>query len=133
MHLIVLENELTSLRGGQELNLFEVCRGLAHRGHSISLLYLEAGNLLEPYRSFCDRVIKIHSFGFDRRSVKDTLKFLPSLAQALSISTASDSLVFCNDYHFSLFGYALSQFRNLPYLCYLQIPPCDFNRQRRLG
>ncbi|MBW4420051.1 MAG: glycosyltransferase family 4 protein [Myxacorys californica WJT36-NPBG1] len=133
MHLIVLENELTSLRGGQELNLFEVCQGLAHRGHSISLLYLEAGNLLEPYRRFCDRMIKIRSFGFDRRSLKDTLKFLPSLVQALSISTSSDSVVFSNDYHFSLFGYALSQFRNLPYLCYLQIPPCDFNRQRKLG
>jgi glycosyltransferase involved in cell wall biosynthesis len=133
MHLIVLENELTSLRGGQELNLFEICRGLAQRGHRISLLYLKEGNLLNAYQGFCDRVIKISSFGFDRRRPDDVLRFLPSMAQVWQIPVTSDSIVFSNDYHFSLFGYALSYFRNLPYLCYLQIPPCDFNRQRKFG
>ncbi|NDJ16628.1 glycosyltransferase family 4 protein [Myxacorys almedinensis] len=133
MHLIVLENELTSQRGGQELNLLEVCRGLAHRGHRISLLYLKAGDLLAQYCLFCDRTIQIGSFGFDRRSVKDILKFLPSMAQVWQVPVSPDSVVFCNDYHFSLFGSALSYFRNLAYVCYLQIPPCDFNRQRTFG
>jgi len=45
MHLIVVENEPTSLRGGQELNLLEICRGLAQRGHNISLLYTKEGIL----------------------------------------------------------------------------------------
>jgi glycosyltransferase involved in cell wall biosynthesis len=133
MHLIVLESELTSRRGGQELNLFEVCRGLADRGYRISLLYLKPGDLLEPYRKFCDRVIQVSSYGFDRRRIGDTLRFIPSMAQVWQIPVEPDSVIFVNDYHFSLFGYALSYLRNLPYLCYLQIPPCDFNRQRRLG
>ncbi len=133
MHLIVLESELTSRRGGQELNLFEVCRGLAQRGHRISLLYLKSGNLLEPYRAFCDGVIQVGAYGFDRRRIGDIFRFIPSIAQLLQIPIRSDSLIFCNDYHFSLFGYALSHVRNLPFLCYLQIPPCDFNRQRRIA
>ncbi len=133
MHLIVLEREVTSTRGGQELNLFEICRSLAQRGHRITLLYERPGNLLDRYREFCADVINISSYGFDRRSLSSTLKFIPSMAQLWQVPVTEDSLVFINDYHFALFGYALSYFRNLPYVCYCQIPPCEFNRQRRFG
>lgn len=133
MHLIVLENQLTTLRGGQELNLFEVCGGLAQRGHRITLLYLKPGNLLPPYQALCDRVIQISAYGFDWRSVRSVMNFVPSLGQLWQIPISEDSVVFCNDYHFSLFAYALSYFRKLPYVCYLQLPPCNLNRQRRFG
>ncbi|MEO1446273.1 MAG: glycosyltransferase family 1 protein, partial [Cyanobacteria bacterium J06635_11] len=39
MHIVILENQPSSRRGGQELSLFDVCRELAARGHSITLLY----------------------------------------------------------------------------------------------
>lgn len=133
MHLIVLENQVTALRGGQELNLLEICRGLAQRGHQITLLYLKEGNLLQQYQSFCDRVIKISAYGFDWRHPVSVLKFVPSLFQIWRIPVTADSVIFCNDYHFSLFAYVLSRFRSLPFVCYLQLPPLNLNRQRRFG
>jgi glycosyltransferase involved in cell wall biosynthesis len=133
MHLIALEQEPTSLRGGQELNLFEIARGLVNRGHRVSLLYEREGNLLDPYREFCQDVIKIDTFGFDRRKLEDILKFVRSLIQIGRIPAYQDSLVFCNAYHSAVFGYALSSLKNLPFICYFQIPPCDFNRQRRIA
>jgi glycosyltransferase involved in cell wall biosynthesis len=133
MHLIVLENQLTTLRGGQELNLLDLCRGLVQRGHRITLLYLKPGNSLSHYQALCDRVIPISAYGFDWRSARSIWQFVPSLWQLWQIPTSEDSLVFCNDYHFSLFAYALSYCRKLPYVCYLQLPPCNLNRQRRFG
>lgn len=133
MHLIALEQQPTSLRGGQELNLFEICRGLAQQGHQISLLYAKEGNLLPQYREFCAHTIRVNRYGFDRRKVGDILDFLPSLAGMFQIPTHENSLVFCNAYHTVFFGYLLSIFNQLPLVCYLQIPPFDFNRQRMLG
>jgi glycosyltransferase involved in cell wall biosynthesis len=133
MHLIVLENHTTTQRGGQELNLLEICRGLFQRGHRITLLYLKSGDLLPQYASFCDRTIPIPAYGFDWRSLNSILKFLPSLLQLWQIPKAKNSLIFCNDYHFSLFAYALSTFRNIPYVCYLQLPPLNLNHQRKFG
>lgn len=133
MHLIALEQEPTSLRGGQELNLFEITRGLVKRGHRVSLLYERDGNLVNEYRKFCQDVIKIDTFGFDRRKIDDILKFVLSLIKIGTIPASQDSLVFCNAYHSAVFGYALSSLKNLPFVCYFQIPPCDFNRQRRVA
>jgi glycosyltransferase involved in cell wall biosynthesis len=133
MNLIVLENHVTAQRGGQEINLFEICRGLFRHGHRITLLYLRAGDLLPRYQAFCDRTIPISAYGFDWRDLNSTLKFLPSLIQLWQIPTTKDSIIFCNDYHFSLFAYALSSCQKLPYVCYLQLPPLNLNRQRKFG
>lgn len=133
MHFIALEHEPTSLRGGQELNLFEICRGLAERGHQVSLLYEQEGNLLEHYQTFCEHTIKVNRYGFDRRKITEIINFLPSLASIRQIPTQRDSIVFSNAYHSAFFGYLLSVYCRLPLICYLQIPPFDFNRQRLLG
>lgn len=133
MHLIALEKEPTSLRGGQELNLFEICRELSHKGYSVSLLYVNEGNLLEQYRSFCDHVIKIDAFGFDRRRIDHIIKFIASVAKITQIPITSSSILLVNDYHISLFAYIVSLLKKLPFLCYLQIPPADPNRQVRLA
>lgn len=133
MNLIVLENHATSQRGGQELNLLEICRGLFRRGHRITLLYLQPGDLLAQYQSFCDRTFQISAYGFDWRRFESTMRFLPSLMQVWQIPIAPDSIIFCNDYHFSLFASALSYFRRLPYVCYLQLPPLNLNHQRKFG
>ena len=59
MRVLVLENEPSSKRGGQELSLLDVCQGLAARGHHIELLHTADGNLLERYRSFSDRIDRV--------------------------------------------------------------------------
>ena len=133
MHIIALEDEPTSLRGGQELNLFEICCSLAQRGHRISLLYGKDGNLLEQYRQFCDHTIKVDRYGFDRRRITNVIGFLPSLLKLPSIPIQSDSLVFSNSCHPAFFAYLLSTYRKLPLICYIQTPSLNFNRQKLIG
>lgn len=129
MHLIALEKEPTSQRGGQELNLFEICRDLAQKGYSVSLLYVNEGDLLEQYRGFCDHVIKVDAFGFDRRRIDHIIKFIASVAKIGRIPITSNSILLVNDYRISLFAYVISHLKKLPFLCYLQIPPAEPNRQ----
>jgi glycosyltransferase involved in cell wall biosynthesis len=134
MHIIVLENEPSSFRGGQELSLFEVCSGLSQRGHKISLVYVQEGDLLEQYRSFCDSIIKVNRYVFSRMRITEVFDFIASLATvSRKITTSEDSVIFSNQYHEAFFCSVLSFSKNIPFVCYLRIPPCDFNRQKRLG
>ncbi|MBW4490175.1 MAG: glycosyltransferase family 4 protein [Trichocoleus desertorum ATA4-8-CV12] len=133
MHVIALENELSSRRGGQELNLLEICHGLFQRGHRISLVYIKEGDLLEKYQSFCSSLTKVNSYGFDRRKLKETLTFISGLNSIREIPIEQDTVVFSNDYYSSFFGCLLSSFRSLPFVCYLQLPPLEFNYQRRIA
>ena len=133
MHVIALENELSSRRGGQELNLLEICHGLFQRGHRVSLVYLKEGDLLEKYQSFCSSLTKANSYGFDRRKFKETLTFIFGLNSIREIPIERNTVVFSNDYYSSFFGCLLSSFRSLPFICYLQLPPLEFNYQRRIA
>ena len=49
----------TSPMGGVELNVFQVSRELARRGHQVNLIYREAGTLVPDYRKFCQSVTKV--------------------------------------------------------------------------
>jgi glycosyltransferase involved in cell wall biosynthesis len=49
----------TKPMGGVELNVFQVSRELARRGHQIDLLYREPGSLVPDYREFCHSVTKV--------------------------------------------------------------------------
>ncbi|MBC6430478.1 glycosyltransferase family 4 protein [Nostoc sp. HG1] len=121
MHIIVLENELTSLRGGQELSLFDVCLGLYKRGHCITLVYLTEGDLLKEYRVFCTELIKINGFRIERRKIIDSLhKFF---RDTIKIKTTKDSVVYSNQYHNSFFAYTLAVSKNIPFVCHLRLPP----------
>jgi glycosyltransferase involved in cell wall biosynthesis len=134
MHIIVLENEPSSFRGGQELSIFEVCRALYQRGHKISLIYVREGNLLEQYREFCDDLIKINRYVFDRRKIPSIFEFLASIALVnWQIPARKDSILFSSQYHEVFFGSTLAFLKNTPFVCSLRIPPCDFNRQKYHG
>ena len=132
MHVIVLENQPSSQRGGQELILLDVCRGLAKRGHSISLLYLEEGNLLQQYQEFCTNVIKINNFLLDRSTIADSFTFFRDIWR---IPVSKNSVVYSNRYHDVVFGFLLSLFKAIPFVCYLQLPPHQekFGRPHTLG
>jgi len=122
MHIIVLEQEPSSRRGGQEVVLFDFCRGLSQRGHSISLLYTQEGNLLKQYQEFCTHVVKVNLFTVYRKPY--VFRFLADIWQtAGKISTTKDSIVLSNQYQDSLFGRALALYKSLPFVCYLHILP----------
>ena len=48
MRILALENELTSMRGGQEISLLDVCRGLAGKGHQVTLATRRRGVIIRP-------------------------------------------------------------------------------------
>lgn len=132
MHIIVLENQPSSKKGGQEIILLDVCRGLSQCGHSISLLYLEEGNLLEQYQEFCTHTIKINSFLLDRSTLSSSFTFFKDIWK---VPIGKDSVIYSNRYHDIVFGFLLSLLRNIPLVCYLQLPPhqSKFGRPHTLG
>lgn len=132
MHIIVLENQPTSQRGGQEIILLDVCRGLAQRGHQITLVYLEEGNLLKEYQKICKHLIKVESFLLDRSTISRSFNFF---ADIWRIPVTEDSVIYSNRYHDVVFGYLLSLVRKIPFVCYLQLPPHTqkFGRPHTVG
>ncbi|MBD2778479.1 glycosyltransferase family 4 protein [Iningainema tapete] len=124
MHIIVLEVEPTSLRGGQEVVLFDICYGLAQRGHTISLVYTKEGNLLEKYQQFCQHTVKA-----DQLTIYPPQKNLRFLADIWhinkQISITQKSIVFSNQYQDTYFGRLLAITKRIPLLCYLHLPPAE--------
>ena len=120
MHIIALENEPSSRRGGQELNLLEICRGLSKRGHTITLLYLKEGDLLKHYQEFCSQLVNVKTFMLDRHNINYTFNFL---ADIFRVTVTKNSVVYSNRYQDIFFGFVLSLLNNIPQVCYLQLPP----------
>lgn len=122
MHIIVLEQAPSSRRGGQEIVLFDVCRGLAERGHSITLLYTEEENLLERYKEFCTHVLKVNRYLIERPQY--IFSFIADIRKVTrNIPITKNTLVLSNQFFDTPFGRALALYRNIPFICYLHLPP----------
>ena len=130
MHIIALEGEPSAFRGGQELNLLEICRGLSQRGHVISLVYVKEGSLLQQYQEFCASTIKVDSFVFDRSRIAHFFSFLNDIWK---ISASEDSAIYINQYQDIFFGSTLALIKNIPLVCYLQLPPLQHRFPRPLA
>ncbi len=111
MNIIALSSYLSSKRGGLEHSLLDVCRALAERGHSICLIYEEAGDQLENYQQFCSDLIKVKSY-------KLNPQFLADIRQAASVTT---DIVYSNQYNNFFFGRVLSQICRVPFVCHLRL------------
>ncbi|MGB3533512.1 MAG: glycosyltransferase family 4 protein [Microcoleaceae cyanobacterium] len=134
MHLIALENHPSSTLGGQEFNLLEICQNLANRGHEISLVYTEAGDLLENYRQFCQHIIPVKRYQCNRKNPADIIQFTADLFQDIpKITKHSDSIIFSNDFRSIFWGFSLSALRKIPLVSYLQLPGTPFKLKWRPG
>ena len=113
MHIIVLENQPTAARGGQHLSLLDVCWGLSQRGHTISLLYEQAGDLQEQYQQFCLQTLLVKGY-----TIHNKTDIYPLIAEVWrlkwQIPDSKDSVVYINQYHDSLFGSALALAKQIP-------------------
>lgn len=132
MKILVLENEPSSRRGGQELSLLDVCRGLAGHGHQIDLVYTCEGDLLEQYRTFCRSLIKVERYTVDR---SNPVSSLAGVARGLfRLLPADTDLIYFNQYHDAMFGGLLARMKRLPLVCHLRLfPPGTFCGQWRTG
>ncbi|MBW4658044.1 MAG: glycosyltransferase family 4 protein [Drouetiella hepatica Uher 2000/2452] len=132
MHVIVLENEPSSRRGGQELSLIDICKGLHQRGHKVSLLYTKPGDLLEQYQSFCTHIDFVDGY---KLTLQNPAQFFTGLREVgQSIKAEPESLVYSNQYQESFFGYGLASLKRIPLVCHLRLPPpSTLGIQSRLG
>ncbi len=122
MHLIVLEPYPSSRRGGQEIALFDICRGLAERGHRITLLYCQADNLLPQYQDFCVQTIQVNKFFIYRP--QDSFAFFADVQKVINqLPTTEDSLILSNQFKDTPFARVLAVAKNIPFICYLHLPP----------
>ena len=68
----------------------------------VVVLYVREGDLLEQYRTFCSRVIRVHGYSISRaRQFRDVLGFLRDLTR---VQGQSSMLVYANQYMDSLFA-----------------------------
>ena len=132
MRILVLENAPSSQLGGQEFSLLDTCRGLAGRGHEISLVYREEGDLLAEYERFAVTLTQVQTYTIDRRrTVRSIAQWFGSLSRALLHRT---DIVYVNQYHDTLLGGALAKLWRRPLVCHLRLmPPEPLCGQFRLG
>jgi glycosyltransferase involved in cell wall biosynthesis len=122
MHIIALEQEPSSKRGGQEAVLLNFCRSLQERGHKITLLYSQEGDLLEQYQKFCIQLFKVNRFIIYKP--QQIFSFLVDIWKVnQKLPNLENSIVLNNKFTDTLFGYAIASSRNIPLVCYLHLPP----------
>jgi glycosyltransferase involved in cell wall biosynthesis len=123
MRILVLENELTSTRGGQELSLLDVCRGLSARGHRITLAYVTGGDLETDYAKFCERMVHVRTYSVDRTRTAASL--LDLLHSVRAVQGQAPDVVYANQYIDSLFGAIVRRAYGARFVCHLRLPPPD--------
>ena len=135
MKILVLENEPSSSRGGQEWSLLDVCSGLAQRGHDIHLIYTEDGDLLKSYKKFCKSLTKVRRYLVDvkggrRNKVISLIDYW--LCSILPVLKISPDVVYINQCKDAFFGGTIAQLKGVPLVCHLRLfPPKKFLPQIR--
>lgn len=136
MHIIVLEKYPSSQRGGQERSLLDVTRQLSLRGHRITLVHQNDGDLLEQYRSFCDRVIQVRGFAISPRDGRSVLWFFQDLWRLLRQveADAQETLIYANQFYDLPLPALLSRLKRIPLVCHFRLPaPQAIDVQRSWG
>ncbi|MEB3282713.1 MAG: glycosyltransferase family 4 protein [Lyngbya sp.] len=126
MHIITVTTEPSSRRGGIEKSTLDICHSLANRGHQISLIYFKAGDLLEQYQQFCQKLIEVDDLDINKyRPLTSTIQFLRSISSArkqLEISDEKNTIIYTDDYLHCLFASLLAWQQKLPSVFHLRLP-----------
>jgi glycosyltransferase involved in cell wall biosynthesis len=134
MHVIAMEIEPSNRRGGQELSLLDVLRGVAQRGHHVSFLYAVEGNLLPEYRQFCKRIEKVGGYMIDKsRPWRTASRLLMDVVKIRRVfATVGDGVVYANQFDDTPFASLLAKTLGMPSVCHLRQPgPSRLRLQNR--
>lgn len=103
--------------GGTELNVFQVSRGLAQRGHAIDLLSARDGALADDYRTFCRSVTRRPVFDFARSSAaRDLVRMTPAVVSA---ARKRPDVVYPNRFAEIVWASAVGRLSGAPVVCHL--------------
>ncbi len=137
MHIIALEFFPTALRGGKEISMMNVCHGLSQRGHTVSLVFVENGDLVPKYQSFCNQVVQTGNWYLYPKKVDSAFVLLKSVLTtvlALRSIKRKESLIYFDDYRYAFFAYLLSLLLRVPLALHFRYPSQTiFHRQHQIA
>jgi len=115
----------TGTVGGLERSQFEICTGLAARGHHVSLLYMKEGDLLQLWR---DGGVDVHPIkGSLPRRASPLGSGVGLVAALLSGIRTRPDVIYVHRYWDVPFGAALGALSRSPLVAHLHLaPPQDF-------
>jgi glycosyltransferase involved in cell wall biosynthesis len=103
--------------GGTELNVFQVSRGLAQRGHAIDLVAARDGALAEEYRTFCRSVTRRPIFDFARSTaLRDLVRMAPAV---LTTARKRPDVVYPNRFAEIVWAAVAGRLSGAPVVCHL--------------
>jgi glycosyltransferase involved in cell wall biosynthesis len=103
--------------GGTEVNVFQVARGLAARGHSIDLVAARGGDLVTAYRSFCRSVHRLPQLDFARSTApRDLVRMVPAVAVA---AAGRPDVVYPNRFAEIVWAVMAGRLSGAPVVCHL--------------
>jgi glycosyltransferase involved in cell wall biosynthesis len=103
--------------GGTELNVFQVTRGLAGRGHSIDLIAARGGSLAEEYATFCRSVTRLPVLDFARSTaLRDVVRMTPAIAVA---AAKRADVVYPNRFSELIWATSAGRLSGAPVVCHL--------------
>jgi glycosyltransferase involved in cell wall biosynthesis len=103
--------------GGTELNVFQVTRGLAGRGHSLDLIAARGGALATDYRTFCRSVTRLPVLDFARSTAaRDLVRMIPAVAVG---AAKRPDIVYPNRFSEIVWATSAGRLSGAPVVCHL--------------
>ena len=103
--------------GGTELNVFQVSRRLAQRGHVIDLVSPRDGSLADGYRTFCRSVSRRPVFDFARATAaRDLVRMAPAV---LTAAGKKADVIYPNRFAEIVWAAAAGRLSRAPVVCHL--------------
>lgn len=121
-HIITIEYEPSTRRGGQERSYFDILIRLQKKGHSVTLAYVVTGNLIEEYNKAGVQTLQIPAINlFNKLSIKEIIAFIRSFVK---IKGVRNSVIYINQIQDLPLAALLKRVKGARKLvCHLRLPP----------
>jgi glycosyltransferase involved in cell wall biosynthesis len=114
---VALTSRFLAPTGGTEMQMLQMSRELASRGHQIDLLYNQAGELNSDFEAFCHSMSKVPTFYFSKnRAPQDLLHLAPAVWASVR---ARPDVVYVNTESEMVFGLLAGFASRAPAVCHL--------------
>jgi glycosyltransferase involved in cell wall biosynthesis len=114
---ILMVTEWLTLTGGLEVQVLQLNRELARRGHQIDLLFNRDGDLRPEYEAFCHSLTQVPNLMFNRqRALRDVGHLAPVVRAA---RRAQPDVVFLNNVRELPIGLLAGRITRAPVVCLL--------------
>ncbi|MBK3517674.1 glycosyltransferase family 4 protein [Carboxylicivirga marina] len=122
MHIIAIEYEPSTKRGGQERSYFDILTGLQKKGHTVTLAYVIKGDLVEQYNKHGIKVIQIPTINiYNKLCLKEWISFFKSIFR---IKKVKGSTIYINQIMDLPLAAVVKKLKGVKKLvCHLRLPP----------